>query len=131
MGNFFKAIGRFFKNHFGNAPTVLQTAQSILGYIGPLLGLVMADVAPQDAAEATNVLHEVQVSLGTASAFIAESHSSTDTTGKQRVATALNAVVDHVNELLAAGHIKNPGTIAKVTAGVQELQAVVKQLTAA
>jgi hypothetical protein len=130
MGNFFKAIGKFFKNHFGTLPSVLQTAQSLLGYIAPLLGLVLSDVAPQDAEEATNVIHEVQSAMGTASALIAESHSTTDTTAKQRVATALNAVVNHLTELLATAHIKNEVTRAKVTAGVQELQQVVKQLTA-
>lgn len=130
MGNFFKSIENFFKNHFGNPPTILQKAQSILGYIGPFLGFVVTEADPKDAAEVVNVVSEVQTAMGTASAVIAESHSTTDTTAKARVATALNAVANHLTDLEAMGHIKNATHKAAINTGVQELQQVVKDLTA-
>ena len=42
----------------------------------------------------------------------------------------ITAVVNHLNDLLEAGHVKDATLKASVTAGVEELQAVVKQLTA-
>jgi len=130
MGNFFKAIGHFFSSHFGQAPSVLQKAGSILSYIAPLLKLIFAQVDPGDSVLVANTIAEVQTSMATAAALIAESHSTTDITAKARVATALSAVANHLNELLTAGHVKNDSIKASVTAGVEELQAVVKQLTA-
>lgn len=130
MGNFFRAIGHFFASHFGQAPSVLQKASSILGYIAPLLKLIFSQVDPGDVPVVSNTIAEVQASMATAAALISESHNATDATTKARVSSALNAVANHLTDLLAAGHVKNESIKASVAAGVEELQQVVRQLSA-
>jgi hypothetical protein len=130
MGRFFKAFAHFFTSHFGQAPSVLQKARSILDFIGPLVKRIFAQLDPGDAALAGTVIQEVQTSLGSAAGFIADAHNSTDKTANEKVVTGINAVANHLNDLLAAGHIKDAGLKADVTLGLEELQAVVKQLSA-
>jgi hypothetical protein len=113
----FKKIGGFFSKLFGKAPSALQTISTTLTLTAPaaeeIYALVTGD--PGDAAEAANVVAEIQSGIAAASTLIASSHSSADATTYQKLDTILGAVKTDLQSLLTAGHIKNPQTLAKVT----------------
>ena len=114
--SFFGKIENVFKKLFGQAPSALQKAQSVISYVAPLVKGIMQAVAPEDAATAGNVIGEITTDLATASTLISQSHTATDqATALTSVSNALGSVNTNLSALLAADHIKNPDTIAKIT----------------
>lgn len=131
MGSFLKAIENAFAKLFGKAPSVLQKAQSAISFAAPVLKLILTEtVDPEYATTVNNIVGEVQTDLSTASAVIAQSHNSADSSALEVVSTALTAVNGNLQSLLAAGHIKNTSTQAKITACVGEFAAVLSALAA-
>lgn len=113
----FKKIGGFFSKLFGKTPSTLQTISTALTLGAPaaeeIYALVTSD--PADAAEAANIVNEIQADLAAASMLIAQSHNSADASTYQKLDTILGSVKTNLQSLLTAGHIKNPQTLAKVT----------------
>jgi hypothetical protein len=96
---------------------VLQVASTALTLTAPWVGEIytVATGDPGDASEVQNIVAEVQSDMAAASTLIAQSHSSPDATTYQKLANVLGSVNANLGALLAAGHIKNPETLAKVT----------------
>lgn len=126
----FKKIGGFFGKLFGKAPSVLQTISTTLTLTAPAAEEIYVLVTndPADAAESANVVAEIQADLTAASTLIAQSHNSADASTYQKLDTILGSVKSNLQNLLTAGHIKNPQTLAKVTGianlAIRELDAI-------
>lgn len=117
MKGFFSKIGHFFTNLVGKAPTILQTLSVSLKIIGPEVGSIYALVSkdPADAAEVQNITAEAETDIAAMQTVIAQSHNSADASTYAKLETLANALKGNLQELLAAGHIKNPDTLNKVT----------------
>jgi hypothetical protein len=128
--NFLKRVESFFGRLFGHAPSVLQKLSSAVSFAGPVIVLVAQETAgPEYGDEVANIVGEVKTGLATASAVIASSHSGTPAPSViQAIAGVISGVNENLNGLLAAGHIKNADTKAKVTAIVGEFAAVLSEL---
>jgi len=132
--SFFKKIPGFFSKLFGKAPSALQTISTTIKLIGPGIASLYALVSkdPADAAEAQNVTAEVETDLAAMQTVIAQSHNSADANTYAKLETLANALKGNLQELLTAGHIKNPDTVNKVTAivnlSIGELDAVLDLL---
>jgi len=115
--SFFSKIGGFFSKLFGKAPSALQIASTTLTLVAPAAEEIYALVTkdPQDAAEAQNVVAEVQADLAAASTLIAQSHANPTADTYQKLDAIIGSVKANLQSLLTAGHIKNPDTLNKVT----------------
>lgn len=129
MGNFFRAVESFFARHFGRTQSVLQKAGTALSFAAPLAKRIIAQVDPKDLPLVTNVIAEVEKDTADALALISQSHSAADSTVTARLTAGIGAISSNLSELLDAGHIKDTNLRADVTMGVEELQAVIGQLT--
>jgi hypothetical protein len=113
MGNFFKAIGKAFKWLWNNGPSLAQQISGTIKKVAPLAITIVGLVEGSDsAAEATQIAKEVQVDLSLVSDLVTQAHTGAlDAAGiKHRI----DVIHDHMNELLTAGHIKNPALLDKV-----------------
>lgn len=131
MGSFFSKIGHFFGKLFGAAPSWSQKASTTITLVAPLTNTIIALAAGEEAAkEATAVVHEVQADLAAASHLLSEAHGSSEYSAG--LTSVLEAVNNNLGALLAAGHIKNPEKVTKVTAIVNtitgEISAVIGAL---
>lgn len=127
----FKKFESFFNKLFGSVPSWSVKASTVITYVAPLTNTAIALFAGEDAAaEATKIVNQVQSDLTVAAKFASEAHGSD--TAPAGLSTALQSVNDNLAELLAAGHIKNPETLSKVTAVVNtitgEISAVIGSL---
>lgn len=130
MGNFFKNVIHVFTKLFGNAPSVLQTASSVLRYVSPFIKGILSLVGGEPlAADVQKIVAEIQSDLATAATLISQSHGSPSAGIVDQLVNILTAVNSNLAALLQAGHIKEPSTVAKVTAIVNtitgEIQALV------
>jgi hypothetical protein len=127
----FKKIGSFFNKLFNNAPSWSQKASTAITLVAPLTNTLVALADGEEAAaQATSIVHEVQSDLAAASSLLSEAHGTA--TAPAGLSSILQGVTDNLSALLAAGHIKNPNTVTKVTAVVNtiagEISAVIASL---
>jgi hypothetical protein len=112
MGKFFSAIGGFFKKVFNLAPSWSQVASAALTVAGANISKIVGLIAGTDAgALSAKVIAEIQADLVACKTLIADAHGTNDAVGLDN---ALNSLNQHFGELLAAGHIKDAATLAKV-----------------
>jgi len=115
--SFFSSIKNDFEKLFGKAPSVLQQIGTTLKIVAPFgeefYALVTKD--PADAAEAANVVAEIETDITAAQVLISQSHNSADATTYAKLETLANSLKGNLQSLLTAGHIKDPGTVEKVT----------------
>jgi hypothetical protein len=127
----FKKIGSFFSKLFNNSASWSQKASTAITLVAPLTNTIVALVGgEEDATKATAVVHEVQSDMAAAAALLSEAHGTA--TAPAGLNSILQGVTDNLGALLAAGHIKNPDTLSKVTAVVNtitgEFSAVIASL---
>jgi hypothetical protein len=130
MSSFFSKVAHVFGNIFSKAPSVLQTARSVIGFVGPLVTGILPLVGGEEyAAETGKIIAEIESDLATAGTLISQAHGAPSTDALTTISNSLVAANNNLGALLSAGHIKDPATVAKVTAVVNtvtgELQAVV------
>ena len=126
--SFFGKGGSVFANLFNHAPTAAQTVNTVVKLVAPILSAIIAKTAGEQSAAAVDaIIKEIETDLAVASTTIQAMGLSG--TGRTTVATSLQAVVNNLGGLLAAGHIKNPALVAEVNGDVQfavkELNAVI------
>lgn len=127
----FKKIGNFFSKLFNSAPSWSQKASTAITLIAPLTNTLVALADGEEAAaQATSIVHEVQSDLAAAASLLSEAHGNA--TAPAGLTSVLQAVTDNLSSLLAAGHIKNPEKVSKVSAIVNtitgEISAVLSSL---
>lgn len=117
----FNKIGSFFSKLFGSAPSWAQKASAAITYAAPLVkGILALTTGPEYSEEVGNIISEVQSDLALSSALVSSAHGSGSVPAGLR--SALQSVNDNLDGLLAAGHIKDPATLAKVKAMVELIE---------
>lgn len=127
--SFFKKIASFFAGLFKN-PNMLQTAQSTLQLLGPLLTAVATAADPGDAPFIRQVVYEAITDLGTVLGILHKVQVS-GAASPSAYSTAigmLQGVNDNVGTLLSEAHVKNPGLLTAVTSVADEIKLVIGTL---
>lgn len=128
MTNIFKTIftdiGNIFKKLFGTEPKLAQTVTATIAVCAPLVETIVVLTASEaDAVAVQNVVEQVQADFTAITALVQTSGPTPTLLG------VLNAVQVNLGQLLTAGDIKDPVTLAKVTTVVdsviQEIAAIV------
>ncbi|MFL6314789.1 MAG: hypothetical protein ACJ71W_22010 [Terriglobales bacterium] len=127
----FHKIGGFFTKLFGGVPSWTQKASAAISYAAPLLtGILALTTGPEYSEEVGNIVAETQSDLALAAALVSGAHGTG--VAPAGLQSSLQSVKDNLTGLLAAGHIKNPATLTKVTAVVGlvngELDAILQNL---
>ncbi len=91
------------------APKIETIADTVLSYAGPALQIVLGALDPPAAAIVGSVIAEVQKDLHVASGLIF------DFGANPQAATIIQGVESNLQDLLAAGHIKDTALQGKVT----------------
>jgi hypothetical protein len=94
---------------YKDAPAIEKVADATLTYAGPALDLVLADVDPAAAAVVAPIIAEAQKDLSVANGLIYDFGATPN------AASILTTVENNLGSILAAGHIKNSATVAKLT----------------
>lgn len=128
MSGFLSFFRNTFNKLFGKAPSVLQEAQSVLNITAPAINLIVAEADPSEAQAVSNITAEIQADVGTAASLISQSHNATDATTLAAVSTSFAGINANLNGLLAANHVKNTSTQAKVKAIIGEVAGVITNL---
>ena len=116
FSTFFHKIEDAFKSIFGSSNWE-KTASTTIAVIAPLVEAIVTSTAGEaDAAQVVRVVTEVQADLGVVSSLLAAVSAGTTTSADaaQKISAVLIAIEQNLQGLLAAGHIKNPQTLAKV-----------------
>lgn len=101
----------------GNAPAIERLVDASLNYIGPVLQLGLGALGQTAlAAEVGPVIAKAQNMLLAASATI------TDFGPSPTAVSAFKSVAANLSELLAAGQVKNPQTVATFTKAIAEIE---------
>lgn len=127
----FHKIASFFGKLFGSIPSWSQKASAAISYVAPLLNTILAFTAgPEYTGVVSNIVAQVQSDLALAAAVISEAHGAGG--APAGLSGTLQSIIDNLNGLLTAGHIKDPNLVAKVTILVNliagELQAVLTSI---
>ena len=111
-----ESVEKFFEKFFSN--TSWETKLSAdLGLLAPGLEAIVALTAKEEnAAEIQKVVTIVQTDLGTVAGLVSQIGTSAGATAPAKITTILNAIKATLPELLAAGFIKDAGTVTEVTA---------------
>lgn len=131
--SFFSKVKSFFHQLFGALPSWEKSVSSTLTLLAPLTEEIVALTAGEPAAkEVQAVVGEVQKDMATVAAVTAGAAGSPSATTYETASTALNSIKSNLGGLLAAGHIKNPVTLTKVTETVNtvimEVEAILSEL---
>lgn len=115
-----KELAKLFKE----APKIEQVADAILTYVGPALQTVVTLEAGAPAgALVGKVIRDAQSDLTAASGVIYDFGASPS------AASLVNSVKENLAALLAAGHISDPPSVARVKQVVGELEILVAALS--
>lgn len=135
LSGIFSAVHKFF-HALGHSDAWQKAISTTLDLIAPLTEEIVAVSAGEPAAqEVKSVITEVQNDLGLVAGLAAA--GAGDPTGPMvaKAQDALSRVQSNLSGLLAAGHIKNPDTLSKVTSTaniiIGEVQAMLKHLPTA
>ena len=130
--SFFKGIENFFKKVFGSTNWE-KTASTTLALVGPLTEEIVALSAGEPAAaEVQSIITEVQSDLALVSGVVSGATSATASPSLISTAVnSLNSVKANLSGLLAAGHVKDPATCAKVTGLVNTIVGEVEAILSA
>ena len=93
---------------FNAAPKIEQIADTVFKYVVPALQIILTGLAPEDAAIVAPILQEVQKDVSVASGIIFDFGATPTAQG------LVAAIEKDLNDLLAAGHIKDQALVAKV-----------------
>lgn len=126
--SFFSRVPSVFANLFAKAPSVAQTVNTTVKLVAPIISAIVAKAAgDESAAVVDSIIKEVETDLAVVAGTIQATGLSG--TGKATVQSSLQAVVDNLQALLAAGHIKNAGLLGEITSdvsfAVNEINAVI------
>ena len=115
--SFFSKIEKVFKDIFGSNKWE-QTAATALSIVSPLVETMVALIAGEPAAILQGILTKVQAGLSSVSSLAASVAAGTanSTTAAGEAKGILSGVQSQLQSLLTAGQIKDPATLAKVTA---------------
>lgn len=116
--SFFSKIEKVFKDIFGSNKWE-QTAATALSIVSPLVETMAALIAGEPAAALLQgILTKVQAGLSSVSSLAASVAAGTanSTTAAGEAKGILSGVQSQLQSLLTAGQIKDPATLAKVTA---------------
>jgi hypothetical protein len=128
--SFFGKLAHVFGSIFGKAPSVLQTVRSVISFVGPLVSGILPLVGGEEyAAETGKIIAEIESDLGTAATLISQAHGSPSADVYDKINNLLGAVNNNLAALLQSGHIKDAGTVTKVTAIVNTITAEVQAVT--
>src|SRR5258708_1498838 len=108
----FHSIASWFKKVFNKLPSWTQTASAALTVAGAMISKIVGLIAGTESETlSASVIAEVQADLVTLKHLVADAHGTNDAAG---IENAIGSLTAHLDELLAAGHIKDPATLAKV-----------------
>lgn len=121
---FFSKIEGWFSKVFSKAPSWQQTASATLTVAAPLLETIVTLSAGEGAGEEVGkIVAEVQSDMAAASALITSSGPT------PTLNSVLGSITGNLGALLTAGHIKDPGTLEKVTSVVNTIVGEVEAIT--
>ena len=101
-------VAKEFQKVFNALPTIEHVADTTFKYVVPALQIVLSTVAPEEAAVVAPILKEIQQDVTVVSGLIYDFGSS------PTAASMVSAIETKLSDLLAAGHIKDAGLVAKV-----------------
>lgn len=108
--SWFKDIENWMAKAFNAAPSWQQTASATLTVTAPLLQTIVTLSAGEAAgAEVGSIVSEVQSDMAAAATLIKSSGATPTLT------SVLGSIQTNLGGLLTAGHIKDQGTLTKVT----------------
>ena len=94
---------------YSEAPKIETVADTVLSYAAPALQIILGALDPPAAAIVGPIIAEVQKDMHVASGLIY------DFGANPQAATILSGVESSLQDLLTAGHIKDPALQGKVT----------------
>ena len=107
---------------FNAAPTIEKIADTVISYAAPALQLILGALDPPAAALVGPIISEVQKDLHVASGLIF------DFGANPNAVSILNGVTSNLNDLLAAGHIKDERLQDKVTMVANTIGSLVQSM---
>lgn len=132
--HWFTGIWDFFKK-LAHSNTWERSVSTTLNLIAPLTEEIVTLTAGEAAAtEVQSIVTQVQNDLALVSGVVsgAESGAAANPTALGTAQSALQSVSSNLSGLLAAGHIKDPATLTKVTSTVDmivgEIEAILKAI---
>lgn len=93
---------------FNATPKIEHIADTVFQYVVPALQIVLGVLAPEEAAIAAPIIAEIQKDVTVASGLVYDFGANPTTSN------IVAAIEGKLNDLLAAGHIKNADVVAKV-----------------
>ena len=111
---------------YGAVPKIEQIADATLSYVGPALQLILAAIGePAVAAVVGKVVEEIQTDLHVASGLIY------DFGANPQAASILDSIQSRLNDLLTAGHVTDPKTVANIQKVITTIKVLTKALLSA
>lgn len=118
MNKFWHRTEQVFKELFGST-TWEKTASSVLTYVGPLLGTLVALTAGAPAGGlVTAAVAKAQSALATVAAVVSGATSTPPANELAAATNALNSVKTNLAALLTAADVKNSAHATEITATV-------------
>lgn len=125
LKGFGKWVAQEFTKVFNAAPKVEQIADTVLKYVAPAIQIVLGLLDPPAAAVVGPIIAEIQSDIHVASGLIYDFGANPTAT------SILSGVVDKLNDILTAGHIKDTALVSKVQGIVTTISTLVESLTSA
>ncbi len=126
--SFFARVKAELKRLFVHAPSWEASAAATLTYLAPMVETVVTLTDPAAAPLVTAIIQRVQSAMA-AAAVVMKDAGPTPT-----LVTYLNAVNADLTQVLSAAQVKDPATLAKITALVGtvtgEVNAILQEATA-
>lgn len=101
-------VAKEWQKIFNEAPAIEHVADTVFAYVVPALQIILGAVAPEDAVIVGPILNEIQKAVTVVSGLIFD-FGATPT-----AASMVAAIEKDLNDLLAAGHIKDAALVAKI-----------------
>lgn len=117
----FDDVKSWFSKVFKNAPKDTAAALSVLNSAAPLFEGVIAIEDPALAAVADPIITEIQADMGTVSSML----KNGNITG---IGSFLTAIKTNFSNLLSAGHITDPNSVAKADAFLGVIDSIASDL---
>ena len=119
--SFFEKIGSDFESLFKHAPTWQQSANGIITVVAPLALTIISLVDPVLEPEASAIIQRIQAGLAVIKTVASDATAAVGSTAVQSVQTAITGINSDMSQLLSTMQVKDPATVAKVTAAANTI----------
>jgi hypothetical protein len=115
-------VAKSWQKIFNAAPAIEHVADTVFAYVVPALTIILGMVAPEEAVVVTPIINEIQKAVAVVSGLIFDFGANPTTVNM------VQAIEKDLADLLAAGHIKDAGLVAKIEGVVKTISTLATAL---